>query len=198
MHSAFPPPAYEHPPEQYPPPPTPHPKQLIAPTPALVITRVTILNTPSPNTNPLATTIAISGVSPLVLALALRHAIYPPISLAKLKLGEFKKPIAKAMPEGRYLISLGRGCEGGRLVGKALAREKREKMRPKTSMKGTTWSGRWPLFSRRARFSLLQSANGPWGALQSGWECEQAEFTSEELQPTGNMTHQIPADGTAN
>lgn len=63
---------HEQPPEQYPPPLMPHPQQLIAPIPALVKPRVITLTTPSPNTNPLATTITNSGVSPVPVVFAAR------------------------------------------------------------------------------------------------------------------------------
>jgi hypothetical protein len=148
-------PTHEHVPEQYPPPPRVHPQQLSAPYFALLSARVKILTTPSPSTNPLATTIANRGVSPVLLLLfAARYAIHPPISLAMENDGELRIPIANAIPDGRWRTMTDSPTDEGRYLLKDLIPEVQAKIRPKKIIKGTTCDGRWPLFNNRARPSL--------------------------------------------
>jgi hypothetical protein len=101
-----------------------------------------MLTNPSPRTNPLAATIANSGVFPVPLALVVRYAIYPPINLAMEKLGELRNPTAKAIPDGMYLTHLSRAGEGGKRVWNDLTNASAPKKRPKASMKGMTIRGR--------------------------------------------------------
>ena len=99
-------------------------------------------------------TIANSGVSPVGLLRAVRYAIYPPINLARENEGELRKPTAKAIPEGRYLIYLPIGEFADRRDGNAFMPDSKAKKAPNATMKGTTWDGRVPVLSSRARLSL--------------------------------------------
>lgn len=64
--------------------------------------------------------------------------MYPPISLAREKDGEFKIPTAKAMPEGRYFMYRPNEEFGENFEGNDLRADKSAKNDPKATMNGMT------------------------------------------------------------
>jgi hypothetical protein len=99
-----------------------------------------MLMRPSPSTKPLAITISVISL-PLPPDPRSPHIplIVPPISLANVNEGVFKKPIANATPEGRYFAIL--GCPSARGI---FAAEIRQKATPKMAMNKLLFSGRFP------------------------------------------------------
>ena len=101
----------------------------------------TTLTRPSPSTKPLAVTIS---VMPSSIPLDCRRVLHitsiaPPISLANVNDGVFKKPIANATPEGMYFVTFDCPC-----AQYTFTPETRPKMIAKTNMKKPLFSGRFP------------------------------------------------------
>lgn len=121
--------------------PWPHPQQLETPMPQLRRMSVRTLIRPSPSTKPLATTISVISL-PLPLDFQqVLHAtsITPPINLAKVNDGVFKKPMENATPEGMYFVTLDCPC-----AQYAFTAETNPKTIAKTIMKEPLFSGRFP------------------------------------------------------
>lgn len=121
--------------------PWPHPQQLKTPMPQLRRMRARTLTRPSPSTKPLAITI---NVMSLPLPLGPRRALHPasiapPISLANVNDGVFKKPMENATPEGMYFVNLDCPC-----AQYTFAAATRPNMIEKMIMKNPLLSGRFP------------------------------------------------------
>jgi hypothetical protein len=121
--------------------PWPHPQQLETPTPQLRRTSVMTLTSPSPSTNPLAITISVMSLPPPLDCRRVLHvaSITPPISLAIVNEGVFRKPIANATPEGKYFVNLDRPC-----AQYTFPADMRPKTIAKMIMKMPLFSGRFP------------------------------------------------------
>ena len=101
----------------------------------------TTLTRPSPSTKPLAITISIISSPPPLDFRRVLHAasIAPPISLANVNDGVFKKPMENATPEGMYFVNLDSPCAQDTFTA-----ETKPKTIAKMTMKTPLLCGRFP------------------------------------------------------